>query len=258
MPNKEEPELTPKQRETQCNEGMRKLTQTSMILIESAKALIEGVPFSKEAFCKKTGFSMEEVEQSIQDLLDQQEKVEHLEYSYEVPLTDKELELSGWPLPPDEIKLLFDAELEESEVFEVFGDSKTEDQFKRVTKGSLTKKINIYGHITFVEDMFYDHFDEDISCILMNSFFWIFYHKGYQWLPIRSYAIEMLKLFPQAILKQYHQSEHFIVAFSNFTKDILAPGGICCLQRRPTPWEVKNGLYTIKATDAFHYLLEPS
>jgi hypothetical protein len=68
----------------------------------------------------------------------------------------------------------------------------------------------------------------------------------------------MLKLFPEAILKQYPIPEDFIQAFSKFTKNILSKRGICSLKNSPTPYEVKKGTYAIRSTDAFQYLLEPS
>ena len=178
--------------------------------------------------------------------------------SYEVPLEDKEFILTGYPIPSDAIKLHFDSDLEDSKMFEVFEDSKTENQFTKITGGACRKVINEYGHITFVEDMFYDNFDEDIAFTVMNAFFWIFYHMGNKWLPVRSYAIGILSLFPQAILKQYPLPEDFIEAFSRFTKEILSNGGICSMKVRLTPTQVKQGTYMIKATDAFAYLLEPS
>ncbi len=106
--------------------------------------------------------------------------------------------------------------------------------------------------------MFDDAFDEDIAFIVMNSFFWILYYNGSNWLPVRSYAIEMLKLFPQDILMQYPLPEDFIETFSRFTKRILATRGICSLKARPTAEEVKKGTYAIKGTEAFGHLLEPS
>lgn len=177
---------------------------------------------------------------------------------YEASLEDKEFILTGYPIPSDAITLHFDSDLQESKMFEVFEDSKTEGQFTKITGGACRKVIKEYGHIVFVEDMFYDNFDEDIAFTVMNAFFWIFYHMGNKWLPLRSYAIEMLSLFPQAILKQYPLPEDFIEAFSRFTKETLATGGICSMKVRLTPTQVKKGTYDIKATDAFAYLLEPS
>ncbi len=255
---KEEPELTAKEKKARFAKGMSDVLLTLQVLTESQKTLDAGVPFDREAFCAQTSFAMHELERTIQRIQDQYEQDTLDKAPYQVPLEDKEFELSGYPLPSDAIKLHFDSDLQESKMFEVFEDSKTEDQFTKITRGAFGETINKYGHIIFVEDMFYDNFDEDIAFILMNSFFWIFYHMGNKWLPLRSYAIEMLSLFPEAILKQYPVPEDFIEKFSSFTKGILASRGICTLKTRPTPNEVKKDMYAIKTTDAFAYLLEPS
>jgi len=108
-----------------------------------------------------------------------------------------------------------------------------------------------------VENLFHDTFDEDVAFIIMNAFFWILSYNGDRWLPVRSYAIEMLKLFPNAIKQNFFEDTIFIEEFSSFTKRRLATRGICSLKARPTSEEVKNGLFVIKATDAFYSLLKP-
>ncbi|MGB4408498.1 MAG: hypothetical protein WBI82_16710 [Sphaerochaeta sp.] len=46
---------------------------------------------------------------------------------------------------------------------------------------------------------------------------------------------------------QYPDAEAFIEAFSVFTKKLLSTRGICSLKARPTPDEVLQGTYAIKA-----------
>ena len=104
--------------------------------------------------------------------------------------------------------------------------------------------------------MFSEAFDEEISFILMNSFFWILFYKGRDWLPVRSYAIEMLKLFPHPLISAYPEPEAFIEAFSVFTRKILCTRGICSLKARPKPVEIRRGTYAIKGSDAFFLLVE--
>jgi hypothetical protein len=104
--------------------------------------------------------------------------------------------------------------------------------------------------------LFSEAFDEEISFILMNSFFWILFYKGRDWLPVRSYAIEMLKLFPHPLISAYPEPEAFIEAFSVFTRKILCTRGICSLKARPKPVEIRRGTYAIKGSDAFYQLVE--
>ncbi|MBI9096436.1 MAG: hypothetical protein JEY71_16355 [Sphaerochaeta sp.] len=57
---------------------------------------------------------------------------------------------------------------------------------------------------------------------------------------------------------RHRDAEAFIEAFSVFTKKLRCARGICSLKARPTPDEVLQGTYAIKATDAFYSLLRPS
>jgi len=163
-----------------------------------------------------------------------------------------------YPIPSPFLKFTFETDLRVSSMFTVFTDEETEYQFNSITGGAFDEEITQYGHIGFVETMFSDTFDDDIAFIVMNAFFWILYFMGDTWLPVRSYAIEMLKLFPKAILEKYPTPEDFIEVFSRFTRRILASRGICLLKARPTPDEGKKALYAIKATGAFKHLLEPT
>lgn len=90
----------------------------------------------------------------------------------------------------------------------------------------------------------------------MNSFFWVLLHKGKHWAPLRSYAIEMLKLFPTPIISAYPESEDFIEEFSTFTRKILATRGVCTLKARPKAAEVATGMYAIKGSEAFFSLVQ--
>ena len=180
------------------------------------------------------------------------------ETPFEVPPEDLEFALEGYPIPSPFLKFFFETNLHVSGMFTVCTDEETRDQFTTITSGAFAEEITQQGHVRFVETMFSDNFHDDIAFILMNAFFWILYFKGDTWTPARSYAIEMLKLFPKAILDQYPIPEDFIGAFSRFTRRTLASRGICFLKTRPASDEGKKGLYAIKATDAFKSLLEPT
>ena len=177
---------------------------------------------------------------------------------FEVPPEDTRFALEGYPIPSTILKFDFDSDLHASGMFTVFTDEETQDQFTTITGGAFAEEITELGHVRFVETMFSDNFDDDIAFTVMNAFFWILFFKGDTWIPVRSYAIEMLRLFPKAILAQYPIPEDFIETFSRFTRKVLASRGICSLKARPTSVEGKKGLYAIKATGAFKSLLEPT
>lgn len=251
---------TPRAPKRQTRADQNKEFQAYTLAIHLALALSEAqkthVPFDKGAFCEKMGSTMVDVDAAFETLLSAQEKIEQKRHVYEASLEDKGLELTGLPLPSEETKLHFDSDLEDSTVFEVFDTEKTVRQFSKLLGGSSDKEIHEYGILAFVEDLFLDAFDEEVDLLLMNAFFWILFYKGKEWIPVRSYAIEMLKLFPYAIQKHFLHATSFIEDFSLFTRRRLATRGICSLKARPSAWEVKNGLFAIKGTDAFYSLLQ--
>ena len=256
---KEKKPNLPKKRKRASNQG--KFHDFSLIIhvtLAIKEAIAADVPFDREAFCERTGYTMDEVEATIENILHTQEKLALERQAYEVPPEDKDFELTGWPLPSDEIELFFASDLEDSALFEVFDSMKTFEQFSSLTGGSSDKEIHDLGILRFVENLFSETFDEEIAFFLMNAFFWILFYKGRTWIPVRSYALELLKLFPEPLLRKYIFQEDFIEEFSYFTKKLLSSRGICSLKARPTPDEVLQGTYAIKATDAFYSLLRPS
>ena len=131
------------------------------------------------------------------------------------------------------------------------------DAFNALTKGMYKDDFFDIGLLEFIEDMFLETFDDDnLAYTLANSFLWILFYKGRQWVPVRSYTIEMLKLFPFSIKEAYPDAETFIETFSTFTKKVLCPKGICSLSARPKIEETKKGTYTIKGSEAFYSLVE--
>lgn len=254
----EKPSPPKKQKRSSGKENFKSFGLTIHLTMALNEAENENVPFDKEAFCKRKGYTIQEVDAAIENILTMQEKIDREREAYEPSLADKELELTGWPLPSEEILPDFDSDLKYSSLFEILHTMNPAEQFSKITNGSSDAEIREQGILAFVENLFTDYFEENAVLILMNSFFWLLYYNGKRWLPVRSYAIEMLKLFPQDIQKSFFNDTIFIEEFSTFIKKRLATRGICSLKARPTPEEVEHGLYAIKATDAFYSLLRPS
>ncbi|MBI9096044.1 MAG: hypothetical protein JEY71_14340 [Sphaerochaeta sp.] len=179
------------------------------------------------------------------------------EDSYIVPSDDKTFELTDCPVPSLELQSLFFQPLEESDLF-VFDEGPTTlSAFNALTGGKFKDEYFEVGLPTFIEEAFVEYFThETLSYVLANSFFWILFHTGKDWLNARSYAIEMLKLMPGIILHHYEKPEHFISDFSLFTKKILSTRGMCSLKARPLPYQIEYGLYDIKGSEAFYSLVE--
>ncbi len=203
--------------------------------------------FSDEDDSKDT----EEMEDAVHDVLGKFVK------TYEVKAEDRPIEFKGCPNPSFQTRMNFFLHLTDQEVFVLADGREAFDEFMILTRGVYFDEAEDTGIAAYIEDLFVKQFpfDEELPYILMNAFFWILLHKGKNWAPLRSYAIEMLKLFPSPIIKAYPEGEDFIQEFSMFTRKILATRGVCTLKARPKAAEVQTGMYAIKGSEAFFSLV---
>jgi len=230
------------------------MAQINKLLQAYMLAQNTGKPFDAKAYSKKSGMLLANVENIIESL---QKTFAKTMTTYEVGPEDRQYELSGWPVPPPIKRQLFADSIVGSELFNFDEGPNTLSAFDALTGGVYKKEIFEVGLQEFLEELFFDYFQEyDLVCTLENAFCWILFYKGREWLPVRSYAIEMLKLFSNPIGKVYPDAETFIEAFSQFTRKILSTRGICSLKARPKQDEVTTGLYLIKGSDAFYSLVE--
>ena len=244
-------------------------------------AQISGKPMDTDKICKATGldrdyvenlfgrfdnFSDEEALDAFDDALDDdygdEEDSEDMvpdDYAfYIISDEDKVYEMDGWPVLEDAYGDTLYHTLSDSEIF-VVTISKMEEahrQFLQLVSEDYALEIERYGMLASIDRLFTNSFDEELAQPLMNAFFWIFLHKGKDWVPVRSYAIEILKWIPSDILPFYVDHETFIEAFSKFVKRLLCTRGVCSLAKRPSAEDTKKGTYAIKGTDAFFSLLQ--
>ena len=230
------------------------LARVNKFLQDYMMAKNTGKSFDAQAYSKKTGMPLDEIERIIESL---QKVSQRNAPDYEVPPEDKSFELAGWPVPPPVTRGLFSDSLEGSDLFIFDQGPHTLTAFDSLTGGIYKDEIFRVGVLEFIERLFGDTFGEyDFVCTLANTFFWILFHKGKEWLPARSYAIEALKLFPQPIGQRYPEAEAFIEDFCLFIRKSLCTRGICSLKTRPKAAEVKKGTFLIKGSDAFYHLVE--
>jgi hypothetical protein len=217
-----------------------------LLYIQFKQAQADGVDFDVEAFCNQTGATREKVDSFILEMR-----------PYTVPPEDKPYELTDFPAPPQAIQKFFHTSLVASELFQFKEGPNTLAAFNALTGGQYKNDFSTEGLPSFLEKLFVEYFtDETISLFLANYCFWTLFHKGRQWIPVRSYAIEILKQIPTFILMYYYEPEAFIADFSLFTKKFLSTRGMCSLSERPKAAEVKTGSFLIKGSDAFYRLVE--
>lgn len=193
----------------------------------------------------------EKVDDAVHDVLGKFIK------KYEVKAADRPIEFKGCPNPSLQARMNFFLHLTDQEVFVLADGREAFDGFVILTNGAYFDEVRGIGFATYIENLFVNYFTsvKDLPYILMNAFFWVLFHKGKNWAPLRSYAIEMLKLFPTPIISVYPESEDFIQEFSTFTRKILATRGICSLKARPKAAEVATGMYAIKGSEPFFNLV---
>ena len=235
-------------------ESNPKLAIFDRLLNAYTKDRNEGKRFDVKKFCKETGMDRSEAETMV-SMLDA--KFEQTLPSFKVAPEDKPYELSGYPIPSPVQLRPFASGLDEAAVFDYDDDDTVYAQFEALTQGSFEKELEDIDLVEFTETLFTDAFGFHLGYTLMHSFFWILHYKGFDYLPVRSYALEILKMFPYPLGQAFPESEEFIETFSRFTKKGLCTRGFCQLKSRPTQAETVKGTYLIKATDLFYSFLQP-
>lgn len=249
----------------QDNDGpMSKITMRLLgMFVDAAET---GEPIDIERACQVTSLDRELVKVMVQgfenmdkslfdELLEEFLEAEmHEEATFEVPDEDKPYELTGWPMPADD-RFFLSHDLDYSAFFDVDTSKEVEKEFIKLSNKKFAKAIRKHGLVDLIGDLFVEAFGDGLGYPVLNTFFWILYHKGREWNPVRSYAIEVLKWTPGFIFDFFDEPEAFITTFSLFCQNILCPIGLCSLSSDPRSDEVDRGAYTIKATEAFTSLL---
>ncbi len=176
---------------------------------------------------------------------------------YIVPKEDRVFELDDLPMPEDMFDDVLYNTLSNSEIFVItlatMGDA--HKQFLQLVSEDYAHELNSYGMLRSIELLFLRTFEEKLALPVMNAFIWILLCKGKEYVPVRSYAIEILKWIPSEIM-HFYLEEEFIELFSKFVKKELCTKGVCTLAKKPTAAETKKGTYSIKGTNALFTLLK--
>ena len=178
--------------------------------------------------------------------------------TFTVSAKDKAYELRDLPMPKDAYGGYLYRDLTHSYLFTIKNKKKAQKQLVQLTNVTYAKEIERNGVLHTIEKLFTESFGRELNYPLLNTFFWILHHKGKTFVPLRSYAIEMLKWIPFPILQEYPAGEDFIESFSLFTHTVLCTRGICVLDTIPSAEDLTMGTYTIRATEAFFSLLKPA
>ena len=242
-----------------------KPSQDYLTLLAEAQRLRESQ--DPNEVCNLPGWDREEIELILDTFRDSAESfsLDELEEDgigsdyipFEISPKEKMFELTDWPMPVDD-RYLLSHDLDYSAFFIVDTSAEAAGQCLKLANKKYAKAIKKYGVPDLLDDFFIEAFGDGLGYPVLNTFFWILFHKGKDWISVRSYAIEILKWISDFVYFFFDDYESFIKTFSLFTHNVLCNMGICTLETEPTPKDTIEGTYSIQATDAFYSLLKPS
>lgn len=214
-----------------------------------------GSAYDLQSIAHETGTNLETLRSIEKAFVD---KISSMQASYTVKDADRQYELPAWPVPPPSKRSRYAAGLEESGLFEINDSFRLMEEFDTLTAGSYSDEIKDLGLIGMIEEAFLDGFGYNLGYTVMNSMLVLLSHFGHEWRAVKSYAIEIIKLFPYPVNTMFPSNEDFFRTFSRFVRKQICPRGICMLQAIPSRDEVQNGTYHIKATATFGKFLSTS
>nr|MDA3832656.1 hypothetical protein [Spirochaetales bacterium] len=217
-----------------------------------------GYDLNVEKVASKLGLSMEDVRPILQ-LMDKQsqryappEEVSAIAAEYPLERVEK--------LPPVIRETMFDS-LDGSELFTVAAaddenvSANIYNLFEQLGGQSAMKLIGDADFDEFLEDLFFDYFDQKIAYLIMNVFFYeLLEYKG-EWVTVRAYAASIYEQFYDTLASGYDSPEDFLSDFSKFVFRKICPAGLCEVKARPAKEQKIKGTYKIKTTLLFDKLI---
>jgi len=215
----------------------------STIMKEYLQCQDTGSPFVLEDRCKAHGVDVEVFKAFVGDFLQSQKK-----HALHIKGEDEQYAIDRWSAPDvDEIEE-YALALTDSALFYFDETDEVLAMFGSLTGNTMEEDLYEAGLPSLVEELFFEEFGFRVGVLVMNTLFVIMHARGKEALYARSYALEILKLFPSILAQYDDDSEAFIVQFSKFVLRKLCTKGICSIQSRPGSDIRKKGLFPIMAT----------
>ncbi len=216
-----------------------KFSKYLKLLTEELTALKDEKDYDRINRCEELGVDFHEYEQYLN------KSIQH-NSTYEVEAQDRPFELEHLRAPDPSLLGYFDESLEDSVLFSLDESQKTINLILELAGNANINKIDTQ-HLTFtVEDLFTPEFDI-MDLTVMNSLFYLLLQAEGKWYSLRSYAVEILKLFGYSLLDDLDMdTAEFIKALSNCAVRRLLPMGILEAQERPKGEVRHRGTYTIR------------
>ncbi|MBI9107240.1 MAG: hypothetical protein JEZ04_10905 [Spirochaetales bacterium] len=209
------------------------------LFADAAKAYSNGEEFDFENRASQLGLSSD-IALEVQQLADK--------FS-----AGNSIEIEGgfeYPVPPPAKRLQFDLEFDRQQLFLYSYGKETEELFFK----SVDEQYDESDYVELdavIEEEFFLAF-EDSGTPIMNSWFYMMCHKHDQWISVRDYAVEILKLFGHIFLPMLEtDNKGFITELSRFAAVELKALGLIDIEAAPRLSKVDDGNYKIKPSKLF-------
>lgn len=230
------------------------LDPINTLLKEYTNARNTGKPFDGEQRCKELHVDP----RIFESVIDQYEKIMEKHFP-KLKLREEDQSYSlDLLVPPPKVLEAYSADLDSSRCFTVLDDVYTYDLFTHLTGGSYYDTVRIGGLGSHFSNLFSEEFGWENGMHIMNSFFFMLLTFGDRPIVVRSYAIEILRIFHHTLLPSLNTNvDGFVKRFGTFVFRKLCTNGLCEITARPTKAELDKGTYAIRSTllfDNFIYL----
>lgn len=230
-------------------ESDHRLSKLNAAAVDLVQNYAEGKSSSFEEFQKKYGLTKEEVMLLKNDF----EKIaEKFHIDIHGGLEDF--------VPPTPVqRRVFNQSFQKNDLFR-FNNNATALGYLRVKLPGLRKAIKDLKYETlslnelpdFIEDLFFNYWGNDTGTILLYTIY-LLSKKGQNFICVRDYAIEFLRIFWQIILpsKEDKFIEEFIKNYGYFCFDVLYRVGLIEVEPTLNDEESQQARYKIKASPFF-------
>lgn len=164
---------------------------------------------------------------------------------------DRTFEISGLTKPSPALRRMFSTPLYRSDLFSVTDTLGSYELFlSHAGDGYASRTVpgELADYITSLFEQAFGRFGSTI----MNCFFYMLMQQEKRWTPVRSYGIEVLKLFHRILLPELKVTKDaFLLRFSSFVLTSLCPNGLLELSERPRGEARTRGTYPVRSSMFF-------
>jgi hypothetical protein len=198
--------------------------------------------------CEELGLDLSTAESILEQLEGMTKKMMP---DLELTDDDRAWEIPNLTVPPPSIRREFSKPLYDSTLFRTTETPHCYELFASLAGEKNAAKTEPGDMEEYITSLFEDAFDR-MGLTIMNSLFYMLVEQGDRWTSVRSFGIEILKLFYQVLLPALKvDRETFLSQFSRFVLMSLCSNGLLELSERPKGEARTRGTYRIRPSVFF-------